>query len=65
MAWQDPAAADELYALLMEHDVLLFRAAGITPEQQARVACSFGDPEPRHPSYYTHVVHVDGEPCRV
>ena len=47
----DSATCDAVYQALIDHLVIFFRDQAITPEIQATLARSFGEPEPPHPVY--------------
>lgn len=50
----DPAGADDVYAALIEHQVLFFAGQHLTPDEQAAFGRSMGDLGARHHSYHVH-----------
>jgi taurine dioxygenase len=63
----DRSVADEIYELLIEHQVLFFREQHLGPDEQAAFGSSMGELGARHHSYRTHpdnddVVVIEWEP---
>ena len=52
----DQAAYDQIYDLLMQYLVIFFRDQDLQPDAHLALARSFGEPDPRHPTY----PHVEG-----
>lgn len=59
LAHADSAAADEIYALLLEHQVLFFPEQHLAPDQHAAFGSHMGELGARHHSYNTHADNDD------
>ncbi len=55
----DEALADEIYGALIDHQVLIFRDADLSPATMVGLANSFGELGARHHSYVTHPENDD------
>jgi taurine dioxygenase len=63
-------AVDEVYAALLEHQVLFFEDQQLTPEQQLSLAKNFGSPDLPHPVYqklvnFPEIVELENDGTRL
>ena len=42
---------DQIYAALIEHQVIFFHDQDINPAAHLKIACALGEPQPKHPVY--------------